>query len=190
MSENVTVFTSTTVGLSVNDKPLCLVQSFETEDVVTPEEGRTTYIKIHRHVNGAEDVINEMRTAPFMFKVYNLETNNGYLTYKAEVTSFKMSLQAASGLLKQEIVVRASAFNYTLDVRSSYLVEKEVEDFQNLIEILKKNQEKSRVPSAFLPAEDGTAVTIQDEEVVWTNVNSPEKVVDVVKPRKLKKNKK
>lgn len=202
------VFTSANTCLMANDISLGFVQSIVIEDVVVDGE-KYSDITLHRYVNDCEYVINEMRSGPFTFSVANQVWNpnektgpriGGYYSPEAEVVSFKMNLFAKNDmLLEQFIVIRAKSFKYVADVRVMPTKVTETEDFKNLIEILKKNQTKHTAKDTseewkqFKPVfrvDDSASIGVSDEDIVWANVKNPEQVKDVVKPRKLKKNKK
>lgn len=171
---NVVVYTSINTYLTANNKPLGFVQEIEIEDVVVDEQ-KYTDITLYRLANDSEDVINEMRFKSFTFKMFNSlqeytricfggkEEVAGYVSPEANVISFKMSLSAKidggkTDLLKQKIVIRAKSFMYSNNICAEEADFTDEEDFKNLINILKKNQEavKSKPPAAILPASEQT----------------------------------
>jgi len=157
-----TVFTSITTRLYVNDKPLGFVQSIDIEDTLVNNE-KYTDITLCRIANDCDDVINDMRMAPFIFKMTNTfwmpnplqarEEIGGYYAPEAEVISFKMSLkvkppESENDILQQIIVIRAKSFTYVKDIGLDGTRTIEEEDLKNLIKILKKNQEAAKRPES------------------------------------------
>jgi hypothetical protein len=145
----VVIFTSSNVSLKANDNTLHFVQRVEVEDVLDPVTNeKYTNITLHRLVNDQEDVINDMRSGKFSFKIMNSSTNGGYISDDAEVSSFRMELTAdlspsPTELLSQKIVIKAKSFVYVSDARSESFKAMEKEDLENLIAVLKQNQEKA-----------------------------------------------
>lgn len=140
-SDMVVVFTSSNVLISANDNPLGTVQTVDIEDR-RDERGSYTQIVLNRLVSGAENMINDMRAAPFIFKIFNMTNNSGYVAQEAELTGFKMSLKAKKDaspieFLEQILTIRATNFVYVDDVRSITAKTIEKADVENMIKILK-----------------------------------------------------
>ena len=189
MSDIVIIFTSTNTNITANNNPLGFVQAVDVEDTKDVSGEKYTSIVLHRLVNDNEDVINDMRSGPFLFKILNASTGSGYIATEAEVIGFKMHLAAKKDInpvefLEQTITIKAKSFLYVPDARSVEMKMTEETDLVNLIKIIKENQAKS-VSKAVLPTE----IAVPDEDLVWLNAKDPEQL-EGTRPRKIKKNKK
>lgn len=202
----VVIFTSTNTHIAANNNTLGFVQSVEVEDVNESGE-KYTKITLHRLVNDNEDIINDMRSAPFSFKIFNVSTGGGYITPEAEVIGFKMHLAAKKDanpveFLEQTIVLKTKSFLYVQDTRSEEMKAAEENDLVNLINIIKTNQAKNVTkpdyesfvgtkPNASVVRQnsDWSAVNVEDKDLVWLNAKDP-KQIENTKPRKIKKTKK
>ena len=197
------VFTSSNIMISANDNPIGCVQTVEVEDMDVSGE-KYTRIVLNRLVSGSENTVNDMRAGSFCFKIFNSTNGNGYIAENAELVGFKMVLPPKkdinpSEFLEQTLTVKAKVFVYVDDARSATFKALEQEDIQNMIKILKANQEKTRLQQsneklqteqkAYRAGAKQSADigAIKDEELVWLNAADPKKLEGAVKPRKLKK---
>ncbi len=158
----VNTFTSANVCLKVNDSNIGFVQRLEICDVVDNQTfEKYTKIVLHRFVNDHEEIINNMRLDKFSFSMINSTAGaySAYTSSDAEVIGFQMELDAVgttmtTNILKQMITIKAKLFTFVDSEQIAKLAEKEKEDLNDLIAILKANQNKTTkesVPTATLP---------------------------------------
>jgi len=181
-------FTSANTVILVNDKSLGGVHKLAVYE--GEYEGKKgTFVTLNRYIIGNDELVNDMRSAEFTFKLLNNTSSAGYVSPSAEMMSFRMELSKEDDgkelLLEQVLVIKASSFLYSEDARSAGMKATEEEDLKNLISILKENQAKV-VSRAASPTEE---VTVNDDELVWLNAKDPNQLKDI-KPRKLKNKKK
>lgn len=145
--EKESTFTGANVSLLVNDLYLGNVNNVIVEDYKEWDYTLTTRIKLNIIAfDRSQDLVEFMRKNKFSFKIMNNTTSSGWLAYNCEVEQFNMELstnEESDGLLHQYLVIKTTSFNYTNDVRGESLAVKDQEDFENLIKILKENQNKT-----------------------------------------------
>ncbi len=181
------VLTSANIVLYIDDVALGGVNMLDVEDC--QKEGLTR-VTLQLAVFNNQDIVENMRRGKFLFRIMNSTTNNGWIGSNCDLEKFHMSLSASdpAGILTQMLVFSTGLFTYHSDVRPALIGSKEKEDYDNLVAILKKNQEASTKNKTIVVLPTVNPMSdIKDDEIVWCNVKKPEQVIDSVKPRKLKK---
>lgn len=129
----------------INDKPLSGIEAIEINENLSG-----TSIGLKRIVVGHDELVNEMRTQPFTFKIINTDSS-GYVADFAETTSFDMVVDSDQNVITQTFLIKVVSFLFSPDVRSIISKIQEEQDIENLINIIKDNQQKNK---AILPTEE------------------------------------
>lgn len=190
MPDLTVVFTSTNTSITINNNQLDCVQTIDVEDAINSYGDKYTNITLTRLASDNDHIINDIRSAPFVFKVFNSATGGGYISQKSEVVAFKMHLAAKKDdsyleFLEQVIVIKAKSFVYGSDIRSDEMKIEENKDLVNLIDII--NENKAKVINRLSTVECvNDTIPIDNKDLVWLNAKDPEQLNEVT-PRKLKK---